>query len=175
MNAYQEQLKQLLIKSTLCTGTYTPTEEVKRGTHAAVLLDGKPVYLSGPADDEESVQHSVKLSKSEMFAIGLKNIGLSGKLTFGTVEGASLEWEQSYSAIVRSECGLFEDGHGRGALVGINLTQNDKLGLLMCINTSISKILDPDCPELDDGHHLAHLAKTQNIKAPLLKHYFRFY
>ena len=158
MNAYQKKIQELLIKSTLTNGNYTPSEFVKTCRHAAVLLNGHPVYLSGPADDAESRAESDQLAMSAMFATGLKSIGLTGELSSGIVDGADIKWMSSYSAVVRSEEGVVEYGDEDGELVGINLTQSLPLTVLMCVNSSIAQILDPECPELDDGHELSRLA-----------------
>lgn len=159
MTAYQLKLKDLLIRSTLCTGRYTPSEAVKHGTHSAVLVDGVPVYLSGPSEDAMSLHESEQLAQSQMFALALLNIGISGDITHGIVKGVEIDWQVSYSSVVRSEEGQFEDGQGQGELVGINLTQHEPLTVFMCVNDSIARIFDPQCPSLDNGNDLAILAK----------------
>ncbi len=160
-SSYQNQLSHLLKISTLTFGTYKPSLSVMTSDNAAVLLDNQPIYLSGPADCEFSLNEAAQLACSEMFKIGLNEIGLCGQLSSGIVSGADIKWKESHSAIVRSESGVVEDGQGTGALVGINLTENTAFATLMCINDSIAKILDPECPELDDGHNLSKLAGEQ--------------
>lgn len=158
MNEYQKRLSELLIKSTLTVGHYKPSQSVMTGDHAAVFSNRKPVYLSGPADDALSVSHAEKLAKSATFAHGLKKIGFDGPLSSGVVKGSDIDWQPVYSAVVQSESGIVENGQGEGLLIGINLTQNKGLTTLMCVHTSIAQILDPMCPELDDGQifELAH-------------------
>ncbi|MGD8116889.1 hypothetical protein [Vibrio sp. TRT 29B02] len=164
MNTYQTQLSHLLKISTLTFGTYKPTLSVMTSDNAAVLLDNQPVYLSGPADCELSLKQAAQLACSEMFKLGLNAIGLHGQLSSGIVAGKDIKWKELHSAIVKSESGVVEDGHGTGALVGINLTENNSFATLMCINDSIAKILDPECPELDDGHKLSQLSAEQKTE-----------
>ena len=128
MNAYQTQLKELLVKSTITTGFYTPSEFVKNATHIAVLLDGKPVYLAGEADCEVSTNEAKLIADNDMYKLGLSKIGLTGELSYGVVSGSDIEWNDSHNAIVESESGVFEDGQGVGKLIGINLTENQPLG-----------------------------------------------
>ncbi|USD59078.1 hypothetical protein J4N45_11100 [Vibrio sp. SCSIO 43140] len=158
LNAYQTQLKQLLVKSTITTGSYSPSAFVKTCKHMAVLVDGKPVYLAGEADCEVSTREAKMLAASEIFKLGLSSIGLTGELSHGPVSGSDINWKSSHNAIVRSETGVFEDGQSLGELIGINLTESEPLGVLMCVNNSLAKILDPECPELDNGCDLSLLA-----------------
>lgn len=159
LNSYQDQLKQLLITSTITWGLYKPTSFVRSTDHIAVLLDGKPVYLAGEADCVVSRQQAFKIAMNDMFKIGLSNIGLTGELSYGVVSGASIEWKDSHHAIVKSKQGFLEDGQGVGELIGIDLTDNKSLMVLLCVNDSLAKILDPQCPELDNGRDLAFLAQ----------------
>ncbi len=159
MNEYQAKLKELLVKSTITTGSYTPSEFVRNAEHIAVLIDGKPVYLAGESDCDVSINEAKQLANNEMYKLGLSKIGLTGELSYGIVSGSDIDWQGSHNAIVKSDSGVFEDGQGVGELIGINLTENQSLGVLMCVNDSLARILDPQCPELDNGHNLSFLAQ----------------
>ncbi|USD35614.1 MULTISPECIES: hypothetical protein [Vibrio] len=160
MNEYQAKLKELLVKSTITTGPYTPSEFVKNTDHIAVLINGKPVYLAGESDCDASINEAKQLASSEMYKLALSKIGLTGELSYGVISGSDIDWQSSHHAIVKSESGVFEDGQGVGELIGINLTENQSLGVLMCVNDSLARILDPQCPELDNGHNLSFLAQA---------------
>lgn len=156
---YQEQLKKLLIKSTLTNGYYSPSQRVKIGGHTGIFSGNKLVFLCGSSTCQHSIYEAVKLTKNETFKQGLSEIGFDGKLTYGFVSGLDIDWKSTYSAIVRSHTGTFESGNATGELVAINMTNIEKLTILMCINDSIAKIFDPYCPELDNGKDLSLLAK----------------
>ncbi|MBD0788189.1 hypothetical protein HUO09_17680 [Vibrio sp. Y2-5] len=159
MNEYQKKLKQLLIASPLTTGFYKPSKNIQTIDHAAIFVDGKPVYLSGYADCEDSIREANQLADAEMFRIGLELAGITGEISHGIVHGRDINWEPEYSAIVTSESGVFEAGEGKGILVGINLTQKEPLSVLICVNDSLARILNPNAPTLDNGKDLALLAR----------------
>lgn len=160
MNLYQDKLKELLINSTLTTGFYEPSSFVKTSDHMAVMLDGLPIYLAGESDCAISEAEAKQIARNGLFKLGLEKIGLFGELSYGVVAGSSIKWKEKHSAIVRSESGCFEDGKGMGKLVGINLTESEPLAVLMCVNDCLAKILDPNCPTLDNGSSLSFLAKN---------------
>lgn len=163
MTAYQNKLQELLILSTLTPGYCIPSEHLKIGKHAAVFVDKVPVYLSGYADDSESMEHAARLAQCEMLALGLRHCGFTGKITHGTVLGRDIVWEPKYTAIVESDIGIFEKGNTYGVLVGVNLTQSMPLSVLMCVNDSIARILSPNCPPLDNGVDLSLLAGIDQL------------
>lgn len=159
MNNYQTRLAELLKLSTLTPGFYTPSERVKHGSHAAVFSGDTPIFLTGPSDCEISVSEAFALTRSQMFVIGLENIGITGELTSGVISGESIQWKNSYSSLVRSESGTVEEGDdNNGELIAINLLDRKELTALMCINTSLARIFDENCPELDNGRDLSELA-----------------
>ncbi len=159
---YQEKLLELLELSTLTPGTYVPTDSVKSGEHWAVMVDDVPVYLAGPADCAESMAEAKNLAQTIEFKVALGAMNRDGDVTYGMVSGSEIDWQEGYSAVVRSESGQREESLDNDELVGINLLNEPALTVWMCVNTVMAQILDPDCPELDDGEELSNLARLSS-------------
>lgn len=162
MNKYQEMLMELLKISTLTTGKYSPSDSVKNGHHVAVLVGHVPVILCGPVSCKKSHTEAHRLSQEPIFQVAMSELKLSGKVSSGTVFGAEIDWQDEYEAILKSKSGVSEAG-GAGELIAINLTQSLGLSTLICVNDSLAKIFDSQCPKLDDGIALSQVAAISQV------------
>jgi hypothetical protein len=140
MNEYLAMLKPLLNASNYNTGVCQPSSYVKNADHMAVLLDGKPIYLTGSGHCDRAQYQARHIASNETFKLGLAVIGLVGDISYGVVSGVDIDWKETHCAIarVRDVSGTDEINE----MVGINLTESEPLGLLMCINESLTAILD---------------------------------
>ncbi|KAB0482350.1 hypothetical protein F7Q91_02805 [Vibrio chagasii] len=159
MNIYQVMLTELLKTSTLTRGKYSPSDSVKNGHHVAVFVGHVPVILCGPASCKKSHTEAYRLSQEPAFQKAMSELKLSGKVSSGTVFGAEIDWQDEYEAILKSKSGVSEAG-GEGELIAINLSQSLGLSTLICVNDSLAKIFDSQCPRLQDGIAIALLAES---------------
>ena len=135
--------------STLTPGCYQPSESVKTGKHAAVLLGSIPVILCGPSEDYDSIELASKLSQSSRLQALFSLYGLSGAISNGVCNGRDIVWKDCCSAIVAKNTGLVEDGSESGPLISIILEdQNNAIATACCTDQEISRIFDPSCPDL---------------------------
>lgn len=157
-SSYHIQLQELLQKSTLTPGVYTPTHQLKNADHWAVIVDRTPVLITGPADDLESAQQANDLAKSRSFRNAVKALDLDGEIYSGVVEGATdINWPDVCDAVVSSKSGEIAVEGDIDDLMTISLIKHPGLTTFLCINTDLARIIDPNAPELDDGRHLASL------------------
>ena len=162
MNTYQSQLQALLQASTLTPGAYTPSLNIKAVDHVAVCIGGVPVLLTGPSDDLESVNQAKAFCRSKSFELAKRALGLDGQVTCETVNGNDIQWPKLCEAVVSSNAGEIEAGEDDGDLMTINLSQNRGLTTLLCVNTELARIIDPNAPEMCDGKILPYLAKQSS-------------
>lgn len=158
MNAYQNYLSDLLIRSTLTPGTCTPSNAMKKENHVAVFSGETPVLLIGYADDEESTNIAKQLAQQNDLEAVLNTAGFYGALSVGTVSGADFKWQDKYEAVSSSKSGVSEQGCDRGILMTVNLTQNKGVTTTLCVITQFAQAIDPKCPTLDNGVKLKSLA-----------------
>lgn len=158
INNYQNQLQEFLKASTVTPGLYSPSHSVRFGDHVAVMVDGSPILLTGPAGDQESISQAEAFVSSKAFSQAVKALDISGDLSVEAVSGESISWPSSCEAVVQSEPGVVESS-GDGGLMTINLSQHRGLTTLLCTNTELARIIDPEAPEMCDGRILPQLAQ----------------
>lgn len=164
INTYQHQLQEYLQASTLTPGMYTPSTTAKSIRHVAVCVDRKPILLTGPSDDKESLEQANAFCSSPAFDVAIKALGLKGSSTVVFIDGNVIDWPESCEAVVESVPGVIEAGNQDGDLMMINLSQNRGLTTLLCVNTELAQIIDPNAPEMCDGRSLSELARqTRNM------------
>lgn len=159
INTYQNQLQEYLQASSLTPGMYTPSTTAKSIEHVAVCVGGKPVLLTGPSDDKESLEQAKAFCSSLAFGAATKALGLKGSPSVVFLSGEVIDWLENCEAVVKSEPGIIEAGNEDGDLMTINLSQNRGLTTLLCINTELAQIIDPNAPEMCDGQIVPTLAK----------------
>ncbi|MCW2240652.1 hypothetical protein [Azospirillum canadense] len=159
--AYRTEIRMLLKASPLTPGAYRPSDDVRSGTHAAVLVGGRPVVLCGSYDDPLSLAHARGLASSGFAAAAFYAAGFSGPVDIGSVDGRSIAWADAMTAIVGKPAGQAEDGSGTGPLIAIVLHDPSKaLATALCVTTETARVLDPSAPDLDDGRTLGDLARV---------------
>lgn len=161
MSAYQEELGRLLKLSTLTPAHYAPSDEIKTLRSVAVCVDGEPILLTGPADDDESAYQAQALCHSQSFRQALNGLDLAGELSCRSFEGKEIAWCDEHVSVATSKSGDIEKGGEAGDLVLIlvGCKADNRLATWMCVNTEIARIMDPSVPELDDGVRLSSLAR----------------
>lgn len=159
----QKMLMKRLALSTLTPGVYTPSENMKAGTHIAVFVEGKPLLLTGPANDHVSYEQAQALVKSEAFAMLVKKSGyisFGRHIHLGEISGNEINWQDKYSAIVAKESGKIEDGTEKGDLMAVILADDLPLATVMCIDSEIAKAIDPLSP-LPNTREYPHEAQDE--------------
>lgn len=150
--AYFDEIRSLLLASTLTTATYRPIPAVTYKDHAAVLVGVTPVVLCGAADDPASWRQAWALVRSSRFAAGVREAGYAGDIFARTVSGmlTTAVWADTMTAIVGKESGSADNGIG--PLIAIVLNDPNKtLATYLCVTTETARALDPKAPALDDG------------------------
>lgn len=156
----QRYVLDMLKRSPLTPGTYQPSLTFTVDQHVAVFVGNTAVLLMGSASDPDSHQSAQAMCRASGFDVAMKALGLTGPYRAGTLDGESFDWPSQCSAVVTSESGVEEQVGGTGDLVILNLTQNEGFTTLLCINTEMARILDPDVPELDNGEILCDLVRN---------------
>ena len=158
INTYQNQLQEYLQASSLTPGMYVPSSITRSIEHVAVCVDGKPLLLTGPSGDQESLEQANAFCSSQAFHMAIKGLGLEGSLVVESIGGNAIEWPDNCEAVVKSESGIIERGSEDGTLMTINLSQNRGLTTLLCINSELAKIIDPGAPEMCEGQTMLTFA-----------------
>lgn len=142
-----------LAASSLTPGTYQPSFSVKNDEHAAVLVSGTPLILTGPADDAESIRQAECLAVSPEFIRMVRVAGLTGGITVSAIRGGDINWPKQCDAIVSKPCGQVEHGNEDGPLMTIILGDSmQPLATAMCVTTTVAQVIDPFAPNLDTVH-----------------------
>ncbi|WP_390240900.1 hypothetical protein [Vibrio sp. R78045] len=153
LSPIQESIKRRLILSCVNHGTYTPSDNVKTSLHCALLLDGKPLLLTGYSDCNESINQANQLKESQEFNKMLTQVGLNGELSIDTVNGAELDWKPVHKCLVKSKSGTFEEATGKSELIAILVGEHYQklisLSGMMCVSTETAQILEPNTPDLN--------------------------
>lgn len=161
-STYQVRLQELLQASTLTPARYTPSEAVMTGTHMGVFVGSTPVLLTGPSDDEESIQQAIAFTKSKAFRHLCHGLQLDGDISAKSVRGADIAWPAECDCVSASESGKVESGGDGGPLMVLCPSNQAGLSTLLCVNTELARIIDPKAPELDSGMELAELVEHQH-------------
>ena len=161
MTTAKSMLTEHLKNSTIRPSSYAPSMEMINGHHNAVFCGNVPVFLCGPANCKESQTEAQRLAASTEFAVALKSLNIDGAVKAGTLFGAEIDWEQCYECIAISKSGVIEHFDAQSQLIGVNLTQSRKLSLVLSVNTELARIFDSQCPKLDDGFTLGHVAQQE--------------
>ena len=154
---FQQRLQAHLQSSTLTPGVFTVTEAFKTMPMAAVLVGGKPILLTGAGDDKASLQQAQRFASSRAFKAAMTDLALKGELSHSVVQGDSIDWPAECQAVVGSKAGVSETDGGSGDLKMISLHPYRGLTTLLCVNTELAQIIDPQAPMLDDGRDLTQL------------------
>jgi hypothetical protein len=158
---YQLKLQQYLQQSTLTPGVYAPSDALTSSDLAAVMVDGKAIILTGSGEDKASIVQAQALSQSKAFRAAMKSLDISGQLTAGVISGLSIDWPSSCEAVVASTAGEAESGDEQGDLQMISLYPDKSLTTLLCVNTELARIIDPDAPAMDDGKLLTEMTEEE--------------
>ena len=158
VNTYQNQLQEYLQQSTLTPAIYVPSNAVKQSKHVAVCISGKPILLTGPKDDSESIRQAKALCESQTFSSAIAALGLIGEVNMEVVSGDQIAWPKQCEAVAMSKAGVIEVGGDYGDLMTINLTQNRGLTTLLCVNSDLAQIIEAGAPDMCDGSVLPYLA-----------------
>lgn len=156
---FQQRLQAHLQASSLTPGIFPVTEVFKAMNMAAVLVDGKPILLTGSGDDAASIAQANALSQSKAFKAAMVGLTLTGPVSAGVVAGRDIDWPKQCEAVVGSTPGLAEVDGGNGDLKIISLHSYRGLTTLLCVNTELARIIDPKAPVMDDGRDLTELLK----------------
>lgn len=162
-NKHQQQLQDFLRLSTLTPGLYAPSEAVKAAQLVGVFAGDTPLLLTGAAGDAGSIAQAEAFCQSQAFAAVLEVLGIKDLLALKSVSASSLDWPESCEAVVAAESGVVEDGAGQGDLMMINFSGFKELTLLLCVNSELARIIDPEAPEMDDGS-LIKLFSQQGVQ-----------
>ncbi len=158
-NPFVRRLQAHLKVSTLTPGVFTPSACFKSQSFAAVLVGDTPVILTGAGDDTNSFNQAEKFCQAQAFKAAVAGLALNGKTTAQIVEGDAIDWPQVCEAVVGSTSGSVELGSDTGELKMISLNAYRGLTTLLCVNTELARIIDPQVPDMDDGRDLTELLK----------------
>jgi len=156
---FQQRLQAHLQTSTLTPGIFPVSETFKTMAMAAVLVDGKPIVLTGSGDDAASLSQAQAFSQSKAFKAAMTGLSLTGPLSAAVVQGKDIDWPEQCEAVVGSASGVVETDAGNGDLKMISLHGYRGLTTLLCVNTELARIIDPKAPMMDDGRDLTELLK----------------
>lgn len=156
---FQQRLQAHLKASTLTPGVFAVTDVFKTMPVAAVLVGGEPLLLTGAGDDKASLDQARCFASSTTFKAAAISLELKGELSYAVVAGGSIDWPAQCEAVVGSKAGMIETDGSSGDLKMISLHPYRGLTTLLCVNTELARIIDPQAPTLDDGRDLTELLK----------------
>lgn len=142
------------------TAGITPLNEITRvSRHEAVLLDGEPLFLTGPAGNDAAEYRAQALSAHPMVKQVLSALSMAGTLSVGSVDGMAIDWPSKSDVIVdkASFQAHQRDERPTMSLYLINLTGAGEISTLMSLTTELAQILEPNAPDLHSGDNLDQL------------------
>ena len=107
-----------------------------------------------------SFKQAEQFCQAQAFKAAVAGLAINGKTTAQIVQGDTIDWPQLCEAVVGSTSGNVESGSDAGELKMINLNSYRGLTTLLCVNTELARIIDPQVPDMDDGRDLTELLKN---------------
>ncbi|UTZ34943.1 hypothetical protein HB762_27150 (plasmid) [Vibrio campbellii] len=131
----------------------TNTSLRKNGEHAAILLDGEPLILTGLMSDIDAVRRAVQLCEKNLPDLKrfLELQSLDGRLSFGSVDIGECDSYGAYT-VSRSEPGVYENYHKSAAeAVAVVMVESCSLADFLATQSSTASILLGSDVSLNDG------------------------
>lgn len=136
-----------LQQSSIALGVYTPSSAVKAISHAAVLVNGTPLFLTGQSSIPRSIKQAEHLCLSHDFLHALHFADFVGKVSFGHVRGVDIHWPSQCFVLIHKTRDRVELADELAPIRIISLAPNT-LPLIteLCLSDNLSSIISTGVP-----------------------------
>lgn len=150
-NTLNQQAVRALTESIITPGTFLPTERFLTVTSVAVTMDGKPIVVAGPADDQESIEAVDRLLASKEFAALVKyEFGDYKDLSKAVIPNKDVaQAGQEYKAITQKDQGTGVVG-GKGQLEALIPHGSNAFGFALCVSNELMLCFYPHAIPITD-------------------------
>lgn len=150
-NVSKQHALRALVESIITPGIFLPTESFLTGTSVAVTMDGKPIVVAGPADDQESIETVDLLLASKEFAALVKyEFGDYKELSKAVVPNKDVvQAGQEYKALTKKDQGIGVEG-GTGQLAALIPHGSNAFGFGICVSNELMLCFYPHATPLTD-------------------------
>ena len=150
-NMSKQHAIRALTESIITPGIFLPTESFLSETSVAVTMDGKPIVLAGPADDQESIEAVDRLLASKEFAALVKyEFGDNKELSKAVVPNKGVvQAGQEYKALTKKDQGTGVEG-GTGELAAVIPHGSNAFGFGLCVSNELMLCFYPHAIPLTD-------------------------